>query len=123
MKVRGGIKPETFALNPYPAREGYSEARFTENAKWIEEAEEWIYDEYILILKSYPNLYNDIETDLEHWIDMARTEDLAKRPVDDKLAELRAIIEDALCEIDESNEERIAAIEDALCELDKEETE
>lgn len=33
----------------------------------------------------------------------------------------RAAIEDALCEIDESNEERIAAIEDALCELDKEE--
>lgn len=33
----------------------------------------------------------------------------------------RAMMEDALCEIDESNEERIAAIEDALCELDKEE--
>lgn len=30
----------------------------------------------------------------------------------------RAIMEDALCEIDEANEERIAAIEDALCEMD-----
>ena len=35
----------------------------------------------------------------------------------------RAMMEDALREIDETNEERIAAIEDALCELDKEETE
>jgi len=32
----------------------------------------------------------------------------------------RAMMEDALCEIDEANEERIAAIEDALCEMDKE---
>lgn len=30
----------------------------------------------------------------------------------------RAIMEDALCEIDNANEERIAAIEDALCEID-----
>jgi len=38
----------------------------------------------------------------------------------DVLKEQVAMIEDALCEIDESNEERIAAIEDALCEMDKE---
>ena len=30
----------------------------------------------------------------------------------------RAMMEDALCEMDEANEERIAAIEDALCEID-----
>ena len=41
----------------------------------------------------------------------------------DILLEHIAMLEDALCEIDETNEERIAAIEDALCELDKEETE
>lgn len=40
---------------------------------------------------------------------------------EERIAELEAInaeLEDAICEMDATNEERFAAIEDALCEMD-----
>lgn len=39
-------------------------------------------------------------------------------PVVAEIAQMRADLENALCEMDLASEERLAAIEDALCELD-----
>ena len=58
------------------------------------------------------NCYDWYEID-HHYRYVDRT-----RPVKEALEEATTEMENALCEIDETNEERIAAIEDALCEMD-----
>ena len=94
MKVHGDTKPETLTVEELPSKPGYALARFTEHAEPYEEDgySGLVYDEYTLELLYYPSLQRDIEADLERWFQMARTEDEARRPVDEKLAERDKLI-------------------------------
>ena len=87
MKVNGDTMPDALRVESNPQHDNLLTVRLTENAK--QTADGWEYDEYVMEVPNYPNLAADIAANFDNWIEQAKAQEQADKPVEQQFDEVR----------------------------------